>query len=1235
VKRALLVVGAVLLVLTALFALAWGLVTSEPGLRWILARALDRLPPGSAIGEVRGSARGPLEIRDLRFEAGGMTVEISRATIEWTPAALLQRTVHLTRVAAHEVRIAPAAARPAGVGGGAPELSVTVLVDALSVERLDLKLARDGEPLRIDEVRLAGELDSGGITVRSLYAAGLGATAEGELTFRGSDAFSSRIDWRYAPAGFAPLAGTLQARARGGEIAVEQTVADPYDLAFTGMLDPDARRLRGRLTADGTSLDALRADWPALTIGGSADVDGSLDEVQASIEGRVAFAGAAPLDLRGQLRADRETLVVTDAHAVWGGISASGQGEASARELIAGTAVTEVPITLDLSAFELPVPQLGTVHGRGRISGTLARHDVEGEGSVATALAGDGSWKIAARGESRVLTLDALEVAVGDGTARAQGSVDWRASPELRLEARIDGADPAILWPGVPGRLRATASLDAAPAAGRWAVTVDSLSGTLRGQPASGHGGVRYESGSWRIDDVALAMGSARASVDGDFGAMAALRWSVEAPDLRAVLPAARGRLVARGSIEGPGESPRLAGEIEGSGWSGFGVDAGSLQGQWTIDLAGRTPIDVTFEATGLAAGGRPFEHLRIDGKGPLDAHSVDVTVQSGKANARLALTGGWNGRDWQGRVADFTIEAAALGRWALIEQAALTVGAQRLGLEQVCLRSAEGTSCLRAEWTEPSRWAVHATLADVPLGAFGPVLPPALEYSGRAAGELDLRGDGREITVAEAVLEFTPGAITQRDPARDLLAWQRARAEAHLRNDRVVLNAGVSLQGESALAFEASLPPVAPWQMADAPVEGSLTGVIHEVPLVAALLPDLSELEGETRLDLRVAGTVMRPAIYGTASFRNGAASLPRLGIELEDVTIELRGDGRELALEASAASGNGNIAIRGALAPAGADGWTGAATMSGRRFVAVDTPNLHAEISPNVELRIDGRNVTVSGDVSLPRARVAPRDLKGALRPSSDTVIVGERAEDARSSWNIEASMRFALGSDVQFEGFGLDAQIGGSISVVERPESVTTATGELRVIEGTYTAYGRELELDHGRLIFNGGPIDNPALDARASRRIDQQTVGVDARGSLRKPELKLFSDPELSQPAALAYLLTGRPLSGLSSGEQLELADTSQQVGLSGAGILASEVGRHIGLDEVGVENAGDQERASFFVGKYLSPKLYVSYGLGLFETFNTLRLRYAFTPQLSVQVESGTEHSADVLYTIDR
>ncbi|HZE76242.1 MAG TPA: translocation/assembly module TamB domain-containing protein, partial [Gemmatimonadales bacterium] len=66
----------------------------------------------------------------------------------------------------------------------------------------------------------------------------------------------------------------------------------------------------------------------------------------------------------------------------------------------------------------------------------------------------------------------------------------------------------------------------------------------------------------------------------------------------------------------------------------------------------------------------------------------------------------------------------------------------------------------------------------------------------------------------------------------------------------------------------------------------------------------------------------------------------------------------------------------------------------------------------------------------------------------------------------------------------------------------------------------------------------------------------------------------------------------------------------------------------------IETKGDLKEASFVAGKYLSPSLYVSYGIGLFDPVSTLRLRYALSSKWTLQAEQGEATGADLLYKFE-
>jgi len=139
----------------------------------------------------------------------------------------------------------------------------------------------------------------------------------------------------------------------------------------------------------------------------------------------------------------------------------------------------------------------------------------------------------------------------------------------------------------------------------------------------------------------------------------------------------------------------------------------------------------------------------------------------------------------------------------------------------------------------------------------------------------------------------------------------------------------------------------------------------------------------------------------------------------------------------------------------------------------------------------------------------------------------------------------------------------------------------------------------------------------------------------RGTLKTPQVTLFSEPAMAETDALSYLLLGRPVSQASTAEGEEMYGAAAALGLLGGGFLATQLGRQFGIDDVRLETGGGYGQGAIVIRHYLSPKLYVSYGLGLFENFNVFVVSYQISRLWTLQAESGTHSSADLLYTIER
>ncbi|MGI9246867.1 MAG: translocation/assembly module TamB domain-containing protein, partial [Steroidobacteraceae bacterium] len=66
----------------------------------------------------------------------------------------------------------------------------------------------------------------------------------------------------------------------------------------------------------------------------------------------------------------------------------------------------------------------------------------------------------------------------------------------------------------------------------------------------------------------------------------------------------------------------------------------------------------------------------------------------------------------------------------------------------------------------------------------------------------------------------------------------------------------------------------------------------------------------------------------------------------------------------------------------------------------------------------------------------------------------------------------------------------------------------------------------------------------------------------------------------------------------------------------------------------VERSGTED-TQVVLGKALSPKLFVSYGISIAESINTIKLRYTLNDRWSVKAEAGLDQSADFEYRIER
>jgi translocation and assembly module TamB len=341
---------------------------------------------------------------------------------------------------------------------------------------------------------------------------------------------------------------------------------------------------------------------------------------------------------------------------------------------------------------------------------------------------------------------------------------------------------------------------------------------------------------------------------------------------------------------------------------------------------------------------------------------------------------------------------------------------------------------------------------------------------------------------------------------------------------------------------------------------------------------------------------------------------------------------------------SGGGALSVDGRMSLPGAP-LDARLDIDGDAFQVVDNDDARVFLSPDLRVEANADRLRVTGAVHVPRAELTPGEqAPSAVTVSEDQVLLSEEPPTAAAAErDLSAEIEVSLGDEVYFDGLGLTARIEGDLVVEQEPRTPTTATGELRILDGEYRAYGQGLVIDSGRIYFAGGPVTQPALDVRAVRRPREGIlVGANVQGTLESPSFELFSEPTMTQQEQLSWLVLGRSLEETPDGQENALSQAALAMGLKGGDFLAKNIGERVGFDQLGIETGSgeagapsDPSDAALVVGKYLSPKLYVSYGIGLFTPESVLEMQYEITRNWTIVTQSsGDSTGGDVLYTVE-
>ncbi|HEX7418219.1 MAG TPA: translocation/assembly module TamB domain-containing protein [Steroidobacteraceae bacterium] len=836
------------------------------------------------------------------------------------------------------------------------------------------------------------------------------------------------------------------------------------------------------------------------------------------------------------------------------------------------------------------------------------------------------------------LAKDQLHIAEGTlrafaGLAHFESNVRWAPTESWSVRGNMVGLDPARLRPGFPGKLRFDflASGDALSAATNLDLTLSALSGRVRGVAARGGGRFLRRGALWQFDKVHADGSGLHVALDGRLGAQRDLRFDIEVADLSLLAPETRGAARARGELHGTPAVPIISLTASAKNVHYQKLALGSLAADISFDPHPQRASKASIHLQDLAYGEHRTKRLDATFDGTPEDYRLALRSAGTDTTVALAANGPFGNGIWRPTVHALTVDQTDRLHLKLESPVALTLSLHEARAATLCLKGEEARLCTEGGWHN-GEWAASVDASHLPLASLTAGMSPDVAYTGALSVVANAAGHPSKSWSGTARVDLVEAAIHHRlvSGRDDVIALGSGQLTAQANGAQ--FTAGIELDAREVGTIHGALTAqrtTDTW--ADMPLRGDLRASTAALGFLSLYLPQIDRAAGKLDVDLAVGGTLGTPLLSGVLKLANGELDFYQVSLALRQVALEARFLDNRLDVSGQALAGEGTAHLTGSLSWHGGEP-SGALSLVGENLRLVNVPEARVEASPTLKFAVDGRRINVTGEVKIPYARLVPADLTGAVLPSGDEVIVGEPVSNPAERFVVSSEITLALGDRVTIDTFGLSGRLTGTVTVTTGADQVSRGRGELKVEEGKYFAYARKLDVERGRLIFNGGLVADPAVDIRAVKVLPDVTAGVNVRGTLRAPRLSFFSEPSLPQSQILSLILAGGSLETVQNADRTGAA-RSEALAQGGA-IIAQQLGQRIGIEDVSIEQDLTNS-TSLVLGKYLSPKLYVSYGVSLTEAINTIKTRYTLGDRWTIRTEAGRERSADLVFTIEK
>lgn len=756
----------------------------------------------------------------------------------------------------------------------------------------------------------------------------------------------------------------------------------------------------------------------------------------------------------------------------------------------------------------------------------------------------------------------------------------------------------------------------------------------------------------------------------------------------KAELTAGSNHFLAQGNIGESGNAFQLTVNAPALAQIGFGL-AGDLQAHFTLNGDLKSPdLDLKLKSqhlhlpgnqrfSGLVADGRlsndkmslkiaiknyaahdkaTLQHLSINADGKISDHTLLAKAQiNNEVSVQLKAMGGINGKTplhslrWNGQLT----ELSSVGKIPahLMAPTALSISPEFISLGQAKFSISDGFMRIdQLHWT-PREWKTQGHLSGIALfpGEHQESKQPFLHLGGHWDFSSNSELTGSLQIHREKGDWYLPGEISQP------LGLETIQLKVAAQHGKITGEFKLSSKNIGTAKAHLTLPIKQSnnsWSIAnETPLNGEVMAHITHLKWIDAVLGDSMNTNGQLQVQANIKGTLNQPDLAGSVSGKELSVLLLEHGINLQQGNLTAHFHQSDLKIDQL-------VFVTPHEAPPDArlfkdlklDGTSGFLTITGNIGLAGNESRLDFKMSQlplthktdywiiasgSGQARFHKNNLNVKGNLSADAGLLLqPPEDRPEL--SEDIVFVNSAPGHTPKNMSLLLDVNLHLGEKFYLRAAGLEGRLTGQLQVQNDQRNTLKVNGSIAAQDTTFKAYGQDLTVKRGIVSFQG-PLDDPGLNILAVREGLLVEAGVEIMGSVRHPQVKLVSTPNVPDTEKLSWIVLGRKPDAGGLDTSVLLSAAGSILGGQFGGGITEQITKALGVDEISFKQAGVGSSLSGqigVVGKRISSRAYLSYERSLATTtMGITKLTYSLTPKITVVTQAGEDSAIDLFYTI--